>query len=728
MSMDRLLKGNQKTIFTWRRTYLPLIIVPLLLCIFLSIAIFIVTNNQLNRTGQMTVEKFYSQANGIIGELKIVTESLLDNDQFISLVCQDEVSSEDVSTISRIVTKQAANSPYVQETLVISRPHGKIYTNVAVYAYDSLSSLLSSTNAITNTDALSHITEEDLEDGWVMPSSNYSSPYYVSSIRDADGTKKATMVVVLTKGHLYRSLFVQNSAFCCMYNDQFRISSSLKNIPDVDLTSEKDISELVGEPVRIFAMSNDAYTYLTALSRNEFYKPIYIIFIAFAVYMIVLLGYSLLHVRIANKREKEFFSSLVNELPQPVADSSDIQSIFSSIRKALDNYKEEHSAFSEQTKFIDLDRLSHGYLGTNLDAQTISSMNIDPDAAVYYMLHMHFSELGILNPNHRNDLLCIIIETAINGFSEGRFHAVCFPQRNDDICCILNINDKQINIDSIYECIKHVRTLLENDYGTIIRCAVSSPVYDYNDLPSAWQETIDLFRFVHAIDSNAEFVSAEQLEDEPGFLLKGKFVKTLQILTSTLIIGKYEMIPQMIDSILEEHIAPIRKDFSFAQHRLECIKTLLYESPLPETLAEEDVTRIRERIKSVDSISGLSEAVHSCFDDLLADVEDMMPVTRACDYIHDQVSNINLSVPEVADYAGLSVQHLSKLFKASKGMTMVEYINQYRINYSQELLTTTNLNITELSEKAGYANTVTFTRNFKRYVGCTPSEYRQKNR
>mgnify|MGYP002624274892 FL=1 len=61
-------------------------------------------------------------------------------------------------------------------------------------------------------------------------------------------------------------------------------------------------------------------------------------------------------------------------------------------------------------------------------------------------------------------------------------------------------------------------------------------------------------------------------------------------------------------------------------------------------------------------------------------------------------------------------------------MTMVEYINQYRISLSLELLAGTDLNVNAISEQTGYTNTVTFTRNFKRYVGCTPSEYRQKNR
>ena len=726
--MNRLLKNNRNERFNWKRIYLPLIIVPLFLCVFLSFAVYLVTNGQLKQTGQITVEKFYAQSSSIINELKIVTDSLLGNDQFISMVTQASVSDDEINKIVRTVRNQTSKTPYVQNALVISKKHDMIYTDQAVYSYDSLTSLLLSSLAFSTTEANTLIHEEDLHEGWCMPSNSYSSPYYVSVIKDSDGNRCATLVVVLTKGYLYKSLFIPNSAFSCMYNDEFRISSSIRDIPDIDFSSEKEVSSVVGEPVKIFSMTDSRYTYMTALSRNTFYRPIYIIFISFGVYVISLLLFSLVHVYTSQKKEKAFFASLIKELPQPVAGDPDIQTVIDSIRIALNNYKEEHSAFSEQSKFRDLDRMAQGYLGAALDGERAKAMNIDPDAGCYYMLRFHMIESGILNPNHRNDLICIIIETALNGFSEDRFRAVSFPQRNNDICSVLNVYDLTLDTAFIRSCVNHVGKMLEKDYGTVFACTVSSPVSDYNDISKAWQETIDLFRFVHAIDSSATFVSSQELESQPGFLMSGEFIKQMQILSSTLVLGKYEIIPEMVDEMLQTHIAPIRKDFNLAQKRLQCISTMLYETPLPSNLDSEETSRIRSEINSADSISELSEAVHKNFGTLSAFSDDTTPVTKACEYIHDQISNINLSIPEVADYAGVSVQHLSKLFKADKGMTMVEYINQYRISLSLELLAGTDLNVNAISEQTGYTNTVTFTRNFKRYVGCTPSEYRQKNR
>jgi len=62
--MKDLFSKNYK--ISWRRTYLPLLIVPLILGIVLSIMVFSVTRRQLSQTGQMSVEKFRTQASSIL--------------------------------------------------------------------------------------------------------------------------------------------------------------------------------------------------------------------------------------------------------------------------------------------------------------------------------------------------------------------------------------------------------------------------------------------------------------------------------------------------------------------------------------------------------------------------------------------------------------------------------------------------------------------------------------
>ena len=103
-------------------------------------------------------------------------------------------------------------------------------------------------------------------------------------------------------------------------------------------------------------------------------------------------------------------------------------------------------------------------------------------------------------------------------------------------------------------------------------------------------------------------------------------------------------------------------------------------------------------------------------------------VSRACDYIASHLSDYNLSVPEVAEALEISVTHLSRLFRKKMNITIGEYINTTRIDRAKELLSGTSDTVAKISEQVGYSNTMTFTRNFRRYVNLTPSEFRTLNK
>ncbi len=61
------------------------------------------------------------------------------------------------------------------------------------------------------------------------------------------------------------------------------------------------------------------------------------------------------------------------------------------------------------------------------------------------------------------------------------------------------------------------------------------------------------------------------------------------------------------------------------------------------------------------------------------------------------------------------------------GLTFVKFLNLYRINAAEELLSKTSLSITEISEKTGFCNINYFCRIFKQFKGYAPSKYRNNN-
>ena len=93
-------------------------------------------------------------------------------------------------------------------------------------------------------------------------------------------------------------------------------------------------------------------------------------------------------------------------------------------------------------------------------------------------------------------------------------------------------------------------------------------------------------------------------------------------------------------------------------------------------------------------------------------------------YIHDNFSNPELSVSNVAEKVNMNVSTISKFFKAQSGIGMLEYIHLYRIEQSKVLMKEhPELSIKEISDQVGFYNSSAFIRVFKKYNGITPGKY-----
>ncbi|MGG4032952.1 response regulator [Paenibacillus cisolokensis] len=87
----------------------------------------------------------------------------------------------------------------------------------------------------------------------------------------------------------------------------------------------------------------------------------------------------------------------------------------------------------------------------------------------------------------------------------------------------------------------------------------------------------------------------------------------------------------------------------------------------------------------------------------------------------------DLSMSRIAREVSLNPSYLSRWYKQTCGKGLSEYIQEARVERSKELLRTTACRIHEISEMLGFADPHYFYRFFKKAVGCTPQEYRNRN-
>lgn len=97
------------------------------------------------------------------------------------------------------------------------------------------------------------------------------------------------------------------------------------------------------------------------------------------------------------------------------------------------------------------------------------------------------------------------------------------------------------------------------------------------------------------------------------------------------------------------------------------------------------------------------------------------------EFIKENYSSNQLTVASIAEYLNLNPTYLSSAFKSKTGCTPLEFIMQWRIKKSKELLNTGAYSLDEISQMVGYDNRRTFTRIFKKLEGVTPSDYLKNN-
>lgn len=81
----------------------------------------------------------------------------------------------------------------------------------------------------------------------------------------------------------------------------------------------------------------------------------------------------------------------------------------------------------------------------------------------------------------------------------------------------------------------------------------------------------------------------------------------------------------------------------------------------------------------------------------------------------------------VAEELGYSASYLSRAFSTMVGIPYTAYVRNAKVNRACYLLKNTNSKIADIVTQCGYTSLATFHHNFKELIGCSPTEYRQRN-
>ncbi|QHW31088.1 helix-turn-helix transcriptional regulator [Paenibacillus rhizovicinus] len=99
-------------------------------------------------------------------------------------------------------------------------------------------------------------------------------------------------------------------------------------------------------------------------------------------------------------------------------------------------------------------------------------------------------------------------------------------------------------------------------------------------------------------------------------------------------------------------------------------------------------------------------------------------VLAALGYIRQHYAN-DVSLQTMAAHAGVTPEHLVRLFHAGQHPTPIRYLWQYRVVKATELLTLSGLTVGEIASRCGFKSAFHLSRLVKEQTGSTPTELRK---
>lgn len=96
----------------------------------------------------------------------------------------------------------------------------------------------------------------------------------------------------------------------------------------------------------------------------------------------------------------------------------------------------------------------------------------------------------------------------------------------------------------------------------------------------------------------------------------------------------------------------------------------------------------------------------------------------AIEYIYSH-KNENVSLKKASDLCHISPSHFSRIFSKDVGQNYSSYLSFLKIEWAKQLLISTDLTISEVSDNLGFNESGYFIKIFKKHESITPSLYRK---
>lgn len=111
---------------------------------------------------------------------------------------------------------------------------------------------------------------------------------------------------------------------------------------------------------------------------------------------------------------------------------------------------------------------------------------------------------------------------------------------------------------------------------------------------------------------------------------------------------------------------------------------------------------------------------------MIQEGESELPMVRRARSFIAEHQQEPIDLAKVAGAVHVSTFYFCKMFKRATGLTFTDYLNRVRVERAREHLLKPHVRVSEVAYEVGFASLTHFNRSFRRVVGQSPTQWRQR--
>lgn len=307
--------------------------------------------------------------------------------------------------------------------------------------------------------------------------------------------------------------------------------------------------------------------------------------------------------------------------------------------------------------------------------------------------------------------------------------AICYDS-DDRLCVIfcLNGDERESLLENTLE---KVRILVNKHLKFTISVGIGNKMNDLLDVAGSYKESLVALKNKITVGSN-KVILYSSVDD-----LELKFNLFTAEHRNQLLLSMRTGNSEEIEAILTNIFKDIRgKNIHYEILFVICVEIV---SACMEIIAEMGINfkdiyannqlNVFEEIQLKKSIDEMEEWIKRVFTDSIQYIKKnkntkaSQLIEKVKKYIMDNYQDDELDISKMAKSLFVNYGHLCFIFKRDTGITINEYLTEFRIKKAKELINDGNQLVLDIARKVGYSDANYFGKCFKKYYGLAPSKY-----